>query len=297
MKTIDASNSALKNVTGNGKANKIYASADGATINGAKGNDTLYGGDGADVFVYARNSGKDVIVDYAAGDTISLGAGATIADISTKKTDVIFKVGSKKNVVKAATDTTITFSENGTIKTFTGGVLYNADKTSATVSSNLSTATTISSALIDASDAKKAVNITGDSSANSIIGGKKNDTLYGLGGSDTLDGGAGKDKIYGGAGNDTLIGGKGNDSLWGNDGADEFIFGKGGGSDVIFGFADADTLTLDKVTIKNSTVNTSGDVVTLKLSSGSITFKEFTATNFHIGKDTYSISNGSFVKK
>ena len=56
-------------------------------------------------------------------------------------------------------------------------------------------------------------------------------------------------------------------------------------------------MTAEKVTIKKSTVNTSGDVVTLKLSSGSITFKEFTATNFHIGKDTYSISNGSFVKK
>ncbi|MBR0061053.1 MAG: hypothetical protein IJP68_06185, partial [Selenomonadaceae bacterium] len=166
LKTIDASNSALKTVTGNSKANKIYASSSGATLNGAKGKDTLYGGDGADVFVYARNSGKDVIVDYAAGDVISLGAGATIDDISTKKTDVIFKVGSKKNVVKDATDTTITFSENGTIKTFSGGVLYNAGKTSATVSSNLTTATTISSATIDASTVKKAVNITGDGSAN-----------------------------------------------------------------------------------------------------------------------------------
>ena len=315
LKTIDASNSALKNVTGNSKANKIYASSSGATLNGAKGKDTLYGGDGADVFVYVKNSGKDVIVDYAAGDVISLGAGATIDDILTKKTDVIFKVGSKKNVVKDAAKTTITFSENGTIKTFSGGVLYNSDKTSATVSSNLTTATTISSAIIDASTVKKAVNITGNGSANSIVGGKRNDTLYGAGGSDTLDGGKGNDKlyggngddylrgdkgkdsIYGGAGNDTIIGGKGNDSLWGDAGADEFIFSKGDGSDVIFGFDDNDTLTLDKVTIKKSTVNKNADTVTLRLSNGSITFKEFTATNFHIGKDTYAIEDGSFVKK
>ena len=296
LKTIDATGSALKTITGNSKSNKIYANSSGMTLNGAKGNDTLYGGDGADVFVYTKNSGKDVIVDYAASDTISLGAGATIADISTKKTDVIFKVSGKKNVVKDATDTTITFSENGTIKTFTDGVLYNEAKTSATISSNLSTATTISSAIIDASAVKKAVNITGDSSANSIVGGKKGDTLYGAGGADTLDGGAGNDKIYGGKGNDYIIGGKGNDSLWGEGGADEFIFSKGDGKDMIFGFSDEDTLTLDKVTIKNSTVSKNADVVTLKLSNGSITFKEFTATTFHIGKDTYSISDGTFKK-
>ena len=230
---------------------------------------------------------------------ISLTGGATITEISTKKSDVIFKVSGKKLTVKEAADKTITLSENGTIKTFADGLFYNADKTSVTLSSNFSSTSTVmlDAATIDASSAKKNVNISGGDASNSILGGKKNATIYGADGNDIITGGKGKDKIYGDAGDDTLRGGKGNDSLWGGSGANEFIFGKGDGKDVIFGFTDDDTLTLDSVTIKNLSVSKNSDVVTLKLSSGSVTFKEFTATTFHIGNDRYSISGGNFVKE
>ena len=62
-------------------------------------------------------------------------------------------------------------------------------------------------------------------------------------GNDTMYGGAGNDKLYGGAGNDTLDGGPGDDDLQGdaaadtNTGIDTFVFGPGGGSDVIIDFA------------------------------------------------------------
>ena len=86
-----------------------------------------------------------------------------------------------------------------------------------------------------------------------------------------------------------------NDSLWGDTGADTFIYSSGDGKDIIYGFESKDTLTLDGLDFTASYSKTKG-TVTLKFNSGSITFKEFTATTFHINNDTYKIS-GSTLKK
>jgi len=42
----------------------------------------------------------------------------------------------------------------------------------------------------------------------------------------------------------TIDGGKSNDSLWGNAGADTFLYFKGEGKDVIYGFEDDDMLLI-----------------------------------------------------
>ena len=313
IKTIDATGaSSVTSITGNSKANSILASTSDSTLNGGKGNDTLVGNSGKDVFVYKKNEGKDVIQNYAAGDTISID-GAAIDNVFVKKDDVVFKVNGKKLTVKDAADKTITLSENGTAKTFSDGVLYNGN-TSAVLAATFyaKSTTTINAASIDATNLKKASKISGNNSANIIVGSKKNDTFYGAGGNDSILGGKGKDvlygdagndtltgekgndKLYGGAGNDILTGGKGKDSLWGDDGADTFIYSKGDGRDVIYGFSNDDTLTLDAV-IKDSTVKK--DAITLKLSGGAITFKDYTATTFNINSDAYQVKNGALVKK
>ncbi len=131
---------------------------------------------------------------------------------------------------------------------------------------------------------------------DSILGDKGKDILYGGAGDDTLNGGKGNDTLYGGAGNDNLWGGKGNDTLYGDDGADKFIYSTGDGSDVICGFSDDDTLTLNAV-IKSSSLNSKGDAITLKVTGGSIKFQDFTATTFNINNDTYQLSDGALVKK
>lgn len=84
--------------------------------------------------------------------------------------------------------------------------------------------------------------LTGGNGNDYLLGGTGNDRLDGENGNDQLDGGDGNDlltgdngndSLIGGAGDDRLDGGNGNDFMNGGNGADLFIFGKGGGNDVI----------------------------------------------------------------
>ncbi len=85
--------------------------------------------------------------------------------------------------------------------------------------------------------------------------------------------------------------------MWGNAGADNFIYAKGDGKDIIYGFDNNDTLSLDNLEFTSATYNKKSKAVTLKVDDGSITLKNFTATTFHINDDTYKISGSNFVKQ
>lgn len=73
----------------------------------------------------------------------------------------------------------------------------------------------------------------GSSGNDTLIGSSGDDTLAGGLGNDSLFGGDGNDDLEGGAGVDTLSGGVGNDLLDGGAGSDLYLFGKGGGDDII----------------------------------------------------------------
>ena len=115
--------------------------------------------------------------------------------------------------------------------------------------------------------------ITGNTSANRLMGGDGNDTLNGgdestggdtlMGGAgrDNLNGGAGDDKLMGGAGGDVLLGGDGNDTLTGGAGEDEmtggtgndtFVFSPddGAGHDIINAFGGTSTSVEDKIDLR-----------------------------------------------
>ncbi|MBQ9479107.1 MAG: hypothetical protein IJU71_06075, partial [Selenomonadaceae bacterium] len=85
LKLIDASgdNNAV-NLIGNAKNNVLKAGAGGSTLNGGGKNDKLYGGDGADVFVF-DGQGKDKIYNYAEDDRIVLTDEVTKVKVSGKK--------------------------------------------------------------------------------------------------------------------------------------------------------------------------------------------------------------------
>jgi len=147
--------------------------------------------------------------------------------------------------------------------------------------------------------------LSGGTGDDKLLGGAGNDSLSGGDGKDTLSGGSGNDKLLGGtgndcikvgSGNDSLWGGTGNDSLWGDAGSDTFYYAKGDGKDVIFGFEDGDTLTLDNLDFTAS-YNKSKGTITFNVDGGSVTLKDFTATTFHVNNSTYKISGSKLVKK
>ena len=257
------------NLVGNAKANKIVAGSNGSTLNGGTGNDTLVGGAGSDIFVVNANSGNKTIENYGADDKISLGSGAVVSNISVSKGNIVMKVGKNSVTVKNAAK--VFFAESGTDKIFSGGLIYSADESEVTLPAdfkqNVKTQLSLGARKIDASADKNPLNIsaTYDGGA-AIYGGIKNDSLRG------------------GDGNDTLLGGKGNDSLWGSDGADTFLYNKGDGTDVIFGFGNDDLLEIVGLTGNvTGALNKKGDEFTVKVGKTSVAvFKAFDTTTFNV---------------
>lgn len=140
--------------------------------------------------------------------------------------------------------------------------------------------------------------LKGGDDKDTLDGGSGVDKIYGNSGNDSLSGGKGNDSLWGGSGSDTLTGGTGNDSLWGNSGADTFIYSAGDGHDVIFGFENKDTLSLDNLDF-TTVYSKKNKAVMLNFDNGSITLRDFgSTTTFHINDDTYTINKSNkFVKK
>lgn len=226
--TIDASAASNEiSITGNKKKNYIVAGANGATLNGGKGNDTLVGGVGADIFVYENKSGKDVIKGFGDGDSISL-TGAEIKDAKVKGDNATIKFKGGALTINGTTE--FSFMQDGAEKKFSAGVFVEED--TAKVYGSFKGSLKLADhdvANFNGSLGKKKLTITGDDSSNSLVGGK------------------GKDSLNGGAGADSLWGGKGNDTLLGGDGDDTFIFNAGGGKDIIADYTTGDMIKiLDK---------------------------------------------------
>ena len=86
--------------------------------------------------------------------------------------------------------------------------------------------------------------LSGGNSADTLSGGGGADSLSGDNGGDLLRGGSGADTLSGGNAADTLEGGAGADVLEGGSAADRFVFGPGGGDDIVPDFAGGDRLAL-----------------------------------------------------
>lgn len=282
-----------------------------STLYGGAGNDKIWGGDGADVFIYS--AGKDIINDYKTGeDTIQIEEGK-ISKATVKGSDVVFTVDKGTLTIKntKAKKLSMMDSAGNEYVTMVGGAttsnVTNSTKSSFKIDTWIKT--------VNATKRTKTIKITGNTLANSISGGTNKDTIYGGDGNDTLSGNKGDDKLYGqagadklygnagndslwgGKGNDILSGGKGNDSLWGDAGKDTFLYSNGDGKDTICGFANDDLL---KITGKFSgTYNKKKKEAYFKVGStaNAITLKEFTASTFNVNGMNYKISGTKLVKK
>ncbi len=180
VENLELLNTGDVSVTGNGLANNIIGHTGENHLRGMAGNDVLNG-----------NGGRVDTLDGGAGADTMVGGGAFVHYVVDDVRDVIDNSGPSEGSVQSS----ISFSlaENGT--TVFGPL-----------QSLLLTGT-------------RAINGTGTTAANSIIGNSA---------ANVLDGGEGGDKLIGGAGNDRLIAsGDWHDQLDGGTGADTMEAGGG----------------------------------------------------------------------
>lgn len=182
--TTGTGNELDNTLTGNTANNRLYGMAGGDTIGGGGGNDTLDGGDGDDVL--SGDAGDDVLLGKAGNDRLDGGAGND--DMRGGTGDDLYFVDAAGDSVSEAGGDGVDLVHSTVSFTLAGGV------------ENLTI------------DTSQAVDGTGNSLANMLVGGAGANVLSGLGGADLLVGNSGNDLLDGGTGADSMAGGFGNDS-------------------------------------------------------------------------------------
>ena len=240
--SIHGTGNELDNVlTGNSGANTLTGGAGNDTIDGGTGNDTMIGGIGNDT--YYVNATGDIVTENAGegidtiNSSVTLTLGANVENLTLTGSSSIHATGNAlDNILTgnngantltggAGNDTLNGGSGNDTMIGGTGDDIYfvnvatdvvteNANEGNDTVNSSVTW--TLGNNLENlVLTGTSAINGTGQSLDNSLVGNSGANTLSGLAGSDTLEGKAG---------NDTLVGG---------DGADLYRYSAGDGSDTI----------------------------------------------------------------
>ena len=189
-------------ITGNAGNNSLSGGLGNDTLIGGKGNDTLDGGTGTDTASYASATGA-VTVNLTTGLVTGGDGNDTLSNIE-------IVIGSNLN-------DTFTGRSSGA-DTMSGGlgddsynvnnagdvIIENANEGTDTVISSLASYT-LGNDIENLTLTGSAINGTGNTLNNLIIGNSAANSLVGDAGDDTLNGGGGTDTLNGGAGNDTYI--------------------------------------------------------------------------------------------
>lgn len=298
-----ATGSAIE-LKGNAKNNVIIASDNGSTINGGAGKDSLYGGEGNDVFVYDANSGNDIIFNYTEGnDVISLASGFAAVTTASLKSgsdgaaeDVVMSIKNGGTLtIKEAAGKQIEFAAgSGSASVVTFGNKYYTDSTG-----NVTMYNNFKGAFDAATEAEYAVTINAESSTGviNITGNAENNVIYAGTKAASLDGGNGNDTLVGDAANDYLVGGEGDDSLKGGEGKDTFVF-DGQGEDVVTDYTkkkDKIKITVEDYTAEVGVNNATTGTVVFTAGNGTLTLENVDTTN---GVDVTIVdANGKAVTK
>jgi Ca2+-binding RTX toxin-like protein len=205
---------------GNSSANSLDGGAGNDTLIGFAGNDTLTGGAGDDTYV-VDNTRDLVIEDAVAGtDTVQSSVSYTLGNDIENLTligSALNGYGNHLDNVLVGNDFDNTLDGGTGNDTLIGGLgndTYIIDNTNDVVSeaSNAGTDTILASAdYVLNNDVENltllgiALNGSGNTLGNILIGNSLANTLAGGEGNDTLDGGAENDTLIGGMGNDTYV--------------------------------------------------------------------------------------------
>ncbi len=167
---------------GNAMANSIIGTTAANILDGKAGNDSINGGDGADLYLVASSA------DHAVAEFKDSGSNGSDQVRFTSTT-------ANQNLHLFAGDTGLEEAVIGTGSTGTA------------------TTTGTTSLSLDASELLNALTIRGNNGSNNLLGSAFGDSLLGNGGADTIHGHGGDDAITGGAGRDGLTGDGGIDTF------------------------------------------------------------------------------------
>jgi Ca2+-binding RTX toxin-like protein len=242
--TINGTGNALDNVlTGNSGNNTLTGGAGNDTLDGGSGSDTMVGGQGNDTYVVAQTG--DVVTELAGEgidlvqSSITLTLASNVENLTLTGTTAINGTGNALNNVLTGNsgNNTLTGSDGNdtldggtagtdSLRGGTGDDTYIVARTSGiTITENANEGTDLVRASVAYTLGSNLENLTltGTSAINGT-GNTLNNTLVGNGAVNTLSGGTGADVLIGNAGNDTLTGGNG---------ADTYRYASGDGADVV----------------------------------------------------------------
>jgi len=226
---IDGTGNSSNNIIeGNSAANILYGLGGDDTINGGEGADTMIGGLGNDIFTV--DNVADIVIENTGGGTdlvyatISYTLGDNLENLTLTGVNAINGAGNSSNnaiIGNAAANILYGLAGDDDINggegadTMVGGLgndIFTVDNVADIVIENAGEGidrvyTTVSYALSDNIEkltlsGASAIDGTGNSLNNTIVGNAGANVLYGLAGNDDINGGAGADSMIGGLGND-----------------------------------------------------------------------------------------------
>ncbi|MEH2135616.1 beta strand repeat-containing protein [Nostoc sp.] len=171
------------NGTGNSLNNILTGNTAANILSGGDGNDNLIGGAGNDTLL--GGAGNDTLDGGLGADSLNGGIGNDIYIVDNPSDTITEGLNAGTDLVKSSVS--FVLADNVENLTLTGTDAING------------TGNSLKNILI------------GNTGANILSGGDGNDSLFGSSGNDTLLGGAGDDTLDGGLGADSLNGGAGND--------------------------------------------------------------------------------------
>ena len=220
-------------LTGSSAANKLEGGDGNDTLNGGAGNDTMVGGTGDDS--YTLDSASDVITESAEEGTdtattsvtwtmdaevenVILGGNANINATGNAVNNLMTGNSGNNSLSGAAGNDTLEGKDGiDSLAGSTGDDLYIVDSTTDVITEsagvNYGNDTVQSSVTLTLAanvenltlTGTSAINGTGNTLDNAIIGNVGNNSLSGSDGNDRLDGSGGTDTLIGGKGNDTFV--------------------------------------------------------------------------------------------
>lgn len=300
-RTLDARSSTRKRtLVGNLNTNAIYAGSGGDSLWGYNSaNDTLFGGNGRDMFWYGTGDGGDFIRNFAFGsaensDILNLYSGGVSRGYRLNNAIHILMTSGEELVIPTdyGVDTEIQYSTDATtINRAKIGEVFTSNTLTYDAAINLFMGGAPDNTLKVADDRKNMIWLDGSYGQNyyeiTNIDASESTGDNQLAGANNAN-----VNIVGGSGASSLWGGNGrysNDTLTGGTGSETFFFGQYEGHDIIIGATENDTVRLFNISFDDlASTDTVKGGMTLNFNNGDYSLTLQDSKNM----PTFSFANG-----